>query len=144
MAVDTLGHQRRRSRRARKLAAAAQEATGESAELLYVDQDCPSEKASEAAKAEGAELCVGLRVLAQALGGGTAIRLRARCRRARVRMKTRRGGGEPSKIPTAASGGGRGRFCLYLEKFWRTIERGHISDGGEADQRFRSQAFDRN
>lgn len=41
-----------------KLAAAVQEATGESVELIYVDQGYTGENAADAAKAHGAELCV--------------------------------------------------------------------------------------
>ncbi|MBU6529097.1 IS5 family transposase (plasmid) [Methylocystis sp. MJC1] len=41
-----------------KLAAAVQDATGESVELIYVDQGYTGEKAAEAAKAQGVELCV--------------------------------------------------------------------------------------
>jgi transposase len=41
-----------------KLAAAVQEATGESVELIYVDQGYTGVNAAEAAKAQGAELCV--------------------------------------------------------------------------------------
>lgn len=41
-----------------KLAAAVQEATGESVELIYVDQGYTGDNAAEAAKAQGAELCV--------------------------------------------------------------------------------------
>jgi hypothetical protein len=35
-----------------------QEATGESVELIYVDQGYTGDSAAEAAKAQGAELCV--------------------------------------------------------------------------------------
>ncbi len=41
-----------------KLIAAVQDVTGESVELVYVDQGYTGEKASEAAKAQGAEPCV--------------------------------------------------------------------------------------
>ncbi|KAF2988730.1 hypothetical protein MJC1_04192 [Methylocystis sp. MJC1] len=41
-----------------KLAAAVQEATGESVELIYVDHGYTGANAAEAAKAQGAELCV--------------------------------------------------------------------------------------
>jgi transposase len=41
-----------------KLAAAVPEATGESVELIYADQGYTGENAAEAAKAQGAELCV--------------------------------------------------------------------------------------
>ena len=41
-----------------KLAAAVRDATGESVELIYVDQGYTGEKAAEAAKAQGVELCV--------------------------------------------------------------------------------------
>jgi transposase len=42
----------------RKLADAAQQATGETVELIYVDQGCTGDKAAEAARAQGVELCV--------------------------------------------------------------------------------------
>ncbi|MBU6528296.1 IS5 family transposase [Methylocystis sp. MJC1] len=67
MAVDTLGHllalhvtPANVDDRAEigKLAAAVQDATGESVELIYVDQGYTGEKAAEAAKAQGVELCV--------------------------------------------------------------------------------------
>lgn len=67
MAADTLGHllalhvtPANVDDRAEvgKLAAAMQEATGESVELICVDQGYTGEKAAEAAKAQGAELCV--------------------------------------------------------------------------------------
>ena len=67
MAVDTLGHllalhvtPANVDDRAEvgKLADAVQEATGESVELIYVDQGYTGEKAAEAAKAQGVELCV--------------------------------------------------------------------------------------
>jgi transposase len=67
MAVDTLGHllalhvtPANVDDRAEvgKLAAAVQEATGESVELIYVDQGYTGANAAEAAKAQGAELCV--------------------------------------------------------------------------------------
>lgn len=67
MAVDTLGHllalhvtPANVDDRAEvgKLAAAVQEATGESVELIYVDQGYTGENAAEAAKAQGAELRV--------------------------------------------------------------------------------------
>lgn len=41
-----------------KIAAAVQEATGESVELIYVDQGYTDMNAAEAAKAQGAELCI--------------------------------------------------------------------------------------
>ncbi len=68
MAVDTLGHllalhatPANVDDRAEvgKLAAAVQEATGESVEdLIYVDQGYTGENAAEAARAQGAVLCV--------------------------------------------------------------------------------------
>ncbi len=67
MAVDTLGHllalhvtPANVDGRAEvgKLAAAIQEATDESVELIYVDQGYTGEKAAEAAKAQDVELCV--------------------------------------------------------------------------------------
>ena len=67
IAVDTLGHllalhvtPGNVDDRAEvgKLAAAVQEATGESVELIYVDQGYTGDNAAEAAKAQGAELCV--------------------------------------------------------------------------------------
>jgi transposase len=67
MAVDTLGHllalhvtPANVDDRAEvgKLAEAVQQATGESVELIYVDQGYTGEKADEAAKAQGVELCV--------------------------------------------------------------------------------------
>jgi transposase len=67
MALDTLGHllalhvtPANVDDRAEvgKLAGAVQEATGESVELIYVDQGYMGDNAAEAAKAQGAELCV--------------------------------------------------------------------------------------
>ena len=67
MAVDTLGHllalhvtPANVDDRAEvgKLADAVQQATGESVELIYVDQGYIGEKAAQAAKAQGVELCV--------------------------------------------------------------------------------------
>ena len=67
MAVDTLGHllalhvtPANVDDRAEvgKLAAALQEATGDSVELIYVDQGYTGENAAEAAKAQGVKLCV--------------------------------------------------------------------------------------
>jgi hypothetical protein len=103
MAVDTLGHllalhvtPANVDDRAEvgKLAAAVQEATGESVELTYADQDYTSENAAEAAKAQGAELCVvelaeeGLRAVAQALGGRAFIRLGDAMQATRQRLRT--------------------------------------------------------
>ena len=67
MAVDTLGHllalhvtPANVDDRAEvgKLADAVQEATGETVELIYVDQGYTGEKAAQAARAHGIELCV--------------------------------------------------------------------------------------
>ena len=67
LAVDTLGHllalhvtPANVDDRAEvgKLAEAVQQATGESVELIYVDQGYTGEKAAQAAKAQGVELCV--------------------------------------------------------------------------------------
>ena len=67
MAVDTLGHLLAQhvtpanvDDRAEvgKLADAIQQATGESVELIYVDQGYTGDRAAEAAKAQGVELCV--------------------------------------------------------------------------------------
>ena len=67
MAVDTLGHLQALhvtpanvDDRAEvgKLADAAQQATGETVELIYVDQGYTGENAADAARAQGAELCV--------------------------------------------------------------------------------------
>ena len=67
MAVDTLGHllalhvtPANVDDRAEvgKLAAAVQEATDDSVELIYVDQGYTGENAANAAKAQGVELCV--------------------------------------------------------------------------------------
>ena len=67
MAVDTLGHllalhvaPANVDDRAEvgKLADAVQEATGENVELIYVDQGYTGERAAEAARKEGIELCV--------------------------------------------------------------------------------------
>ena len=67
LAVDTLGHllalhvtSANVDGRAElgKLADAVQQATGENVELIYVDQGYTGEKAAEAAKAQGVELCV--------------------------------------------------------------------------------------
>jgi transposase len=67
MAVDTLGHllalhvtPANVDDRVEvgKLAAAVQEATGESVELIYADQGYTGANAAEAARAQGAELCV--------------------------------------------------------------------------------------
>ncbi|BBU64141.1 IS5 family transposase (plasmid) [Methylosinus sp. C49] len=67
MAVDTLGHllalhvtPANVDDRAEvgKLAEAVQQATDESVELIYVDQGYTGERAADAAKAQGVELCV--------------------------------------------------------------------------------------
>ena len=67
MAVDTLGHllalhvtPANSDDRAEvgKLAEAVQQATGDAVELIYVDQGYTGERAAEAARAEGIELCV--------------------------------------------------------------------------------------
>ncbi len=67
MAVDTLGHllalhvtPANVDDRAEvgKLAEAVQQATGESVELIYVDQGYTGDRAADAAKAQGVELCV--------------------------------------------------------------------------------------
>jgi general stress protein YciG len=67
MAVDTLGHllalhvtPANSDDRAEvgKLAEAVQQATGDAVELIYVDQGYTGERAAQAARAEGIELCV--------------------------------------------------------------------------------------
>lgn len=67
MAVDTLGHllalhvtPANVDDRAEvgKLAEAVQQPTGESVELIYVDQGYTGDRAADAAKAQGVELCV--------------------------------------------------------------------------------------
>lgn len=67
MAVDTLGHLLALHvtpanvddcAEVRKLADAVQEATGETVELIYVDQGYTGENAAKAAGAQGIKLCV--------------------------------------------------------------------------------------
>jgi len=51
-------------------AIAVQQATGENVELIYVDQEYTGEKAAEAAKAQGVELCVKRRGAPTPIGAG--------------------------------------------------------------------------
>jgi hypothetical protein len=82
-----------------KLADAVQQATGESVELIHVDQGYTGEKAAEAAKAQGVERCVvklavakkRLRPIAQALGRRTFIRMDDAMQTAGEKLRTLRG-----------------------------------------------------